>query len=155
MATQPAKCETGRTGNTIAHQASRSPRRRSGPPPSRGRRTNDVSRRLRSLAYNLRWTWDSQVQRLFAAADPVAWKATRHDPIETLECLGPAHLQSLAANEVFLNDEWWVQSRCHWSRRAGIRRCLGGPHWQLASSGSHHSTSHRALGRAGQIRSQD
>ena len=88
--------------NTIAQQASKTPRRRASPSRNRAKRENDVAGRLRALAHNLRWTWDSQVQRLFAAADPVAWQATHHNPIATLESLGPAHLQSLAADEVFV-----------------------------------------------------
>lgn len=46
----------------------------------------DRLRRLADLAYNLRWTWDTPTQELFAACHPEVWNRTRN-PVAVLSHL--------------------------------------------------------------------
>ncbi|MCB0971741.1 MAG: DUF3417 domain-containing protein, partial [Acidimicrobiales bacterium] len=39
---------------------------------------------LRTLAMNLRWSWDEPTRDLFRWVDPDAWDATHHDPVGVL-----------------------------------------------------------------------
>jgi len=47
-------------------------------------RTGRLRARLRRLARDLWWSWNECAQRPFAALDPEAWDATRHDPLAVL-----------------------------------------------------------------------
>jgi starch phosphorylase len=67
------------------------------------KRPADTVERIAALARNLRWTWSSQAQRLFAALDPVLWRATNHNPIRTLSLLPAARRETLAGDEAFLS----------------------------------------------------
>ncbi|CAN5709516.1 glycosyltransferase family 1 protein [soil metagenome] len=49
----------------------------------------DIFHRLDALARNLWWSWQPDVQRLFASMDPALWDATHHNPIKTLRLLTP------------------------------------------------------------------
>ena len=62
----------------------------------------DVFDALTDLAMNLQWTWNSDTQRLFAALDPVLWKATNHNPIRVLENLAHERRDTLADDDVLL-----------------------------------------------------
>ncbi len=41
-------------------------------------------RRLPDLAYNLLWSWQPEMQRLFERLDPDLWEATEHNPVRLL-----------------------------------------------------------------------
>ncbi len=62
----------------------------------------DVFERVSDLAMNLRWTWNVETQRLFAALDPVVWRASNHNPIRTLASLSPERREALAADANFI-----------------------------------------------------
>lgn len=51
--------------------------------------TADLVSRLRHLAMNLYWTWDSSFQRLFAGLDPALWEACGRNPLAVLHRLSP------------------------------------------------------------------
>ena len=53
--------------------------------------------RLRELARNLWWTWQSQVINLFRDLDPVLWRTTDHNPVEFLKKISPEALEKRAA----------------------------------------------------------
>ncbi|MCK9274688.1 MAG: alpha-glucan family phosphorylase [Syntrophales bacterium] len=57
---------------------------------------------LRDIAYNLWWTWNPDVQDLFARLDPTLWEETAHNPIEVLERVTDGRLQEMAENETYL-----------------------------------------------------
>ncbi len=54
--------------------------------------------RLDALARNMWWTWNHDAQRLFAALDPVQWRATNHAPLDVLRTLEPQRLAQLAGD---------------------------------------------------------
>ncbi|MCC7205689.1 MAG: alpha-glucan family phosphorylase, partial [Anaerolineae bacterium] len=58
--------------------------------------------RLRELAYNLRWSWDSETLALFRRLDRELWEETNHNPILMLGTIDQAKLAALAADESFL-----------------------------------------------------
>jgi starch phosphorylase len=62
----------------------------------------DVFERVSELAMNLQWTWNADTQRLFAALDPVVWRASDHNPIKTLASLSPERRAALAADAAFI-----------------------------------------------------
>ncbi len=57
---------------------------------------------LAALAANLWWSWTPEARALFRSIDQRLWHHYRHNPIEILQHLEPAHLASLAENEAFL-----------------------------------------------------
>ncbi len=58
--------------------------------------------RLESLARNLYWTWDAEMQQLFAGLEPLLWEACRHNPIRLLQQLGADRMAALVADASFL-----------------------------------------------------
>ncbi|MDP2996231.1 MAG: alpha-glucan family phosphorylase [Bryobacterales bacterium] len=54
--------------------------------------------RLNELAYNLLWTWDSGIRRLFRRLDPPLWIQSGHNPVLMLGRLPQAALQRAAAD---------------------------------------------------------
>ena len=44
----------------------------------------DLPARVRTLAFDLSWTWNHDVQRVFAALDPALWAATNRDPLRVI-----------------------------------------------------------------------
>ncbi|MBU0640983.1 MAG: alpha-glucan family phosphorylase [Planctomycetes bacterium] len=64
-------------------------------------RYGDRLARIAALARNLRWTWSTETQRLFAALDPVEWEATNHNPLATLARLTPERRETLLTDEAF------------------------------------------------------
>jgi len=71
--------------------------------PPRTKRISPASleRRLRALAFDLRWTWCSSAARLFAAVDPVLWEATNHAPLEVLRRVAPPRLAACGEDRGF------------------------------------------------------
>lgn len=57
---------------------------------------------LAELVMNLRWSWHPPTLELFAAIDPLVWRAVRGDPVRLLGEVPPSRLAELAADEGFL-----------------------------------------------------
>ncbi|WP_310962709.1 alpha-glucan family phosphorylase [Nocardioides terrisoli] len=57
---------------------------------------------LSTLATNLRWSWHSETQDVFAALDTEAWASSGHDPVRTLGAVSAARLEELAGDKKFL-----------------------------------------------------
>ncbi|MBI2834319.1 MAG: alpha-glucan family phosphorylase, partial [Acidobacteria bacterium] len=52
-----------------------------------------LATQLRSLAFNLWWTWHTEVVELFRDLDPAAWRETNHNPIALLDRLSEQDLE--------------------------------------------------------------
>lgn len=57
---------------------------------------------LAQLSTNLRWSWDTASQDLFASIDPAQWARVGRDPVALLGEVSPARLDELAGDEEFL-----------------------------------------------------
>ena len=57
---------------------------------------------LTELAGNLRWSWHTGTQDLFASVDPAAWRAAAYDPVRLLGAVSGARLAELATDPGFL-----------------------------------------------------
>lgn len=57
---------------------------------------------LRSLAYNLYWTWNIEATALFRRLDRDLWEASRHNPVLMLGTISQERLQEAAADEGFI-----------------------------------------------------
>lgn len=57
---------------------------------------------LDQLSTNLRWSWDTPTQDLFASIDPDLWQRCGCDPVALLGAVKPARLDELAIDETFL-----------------------------------------------------
>lgn len=90
----------------------------------------DVLGRVRRLAVNLWWTWNSSAQRLFAALDPLAWHATHHNPVAILDGLSPTQREAVARDERILHllraveeqFQTYVRARTWYQRSATAAR---------------------------------
>ena len=58
---------------------------------------------LGRLSTNLRWSWDTATQELFASIDPQQWARTGRDPVALLGEVNPARLDELAADHEFID----------------------------------------------------
>jgi len=58
--------------------------------------------RLRDLAYNLWWSWDSEVIQLFRRLDAHAWEKTYHNPVRLLGTVSQERLYRLSEDAGFL-----------------------------------------------------
>jgi len=56
---------------------------------------------LRTLAYNLWWTWNPHARRMFSHIDPGLWAIYRN-PVELLINIEPHHWETLLEDDVFL-----------------------------------------------------
>ncbi len=54
--------------------------------------------RLSELAFNLLWTWDSNIRTLFRRLEPALWVQTHHNPVEMLGRMSQATLERAAAD---------------------------------------------------------
>src|SRR4051812_46342747 len=61
----------------------------------------DIFTRLTTLARNLRWAWHPDSQRLFAAMDPLLWRATNQNPLKTMRLLSPERREALSQDAPF------------------------------------------------------
>ncbi|MDR1726605.1 MAG: alpha-glucan family phosphorylase [Acidobacteriota bacterium] len=59
--------------------------------------------RLRDLAYNVHWAWDSETIELFRRLDPNLWETTGHNPVRILGSLSQTRLEDAATDESFMN----------------------------------------------------
>lgn len=57
---------------------------------------------LRSLAYNLYWTWNTEAIALFRRLDPQLWEQTNHNPVRLLGQIRQDRLLEAAADNGFL-----------------------------------------------------
>jgi len=57
---------------------------------------------LERLSVNLRWSWDTPTQGLFATIDSELWEQVGQDPVALLGGVSPARLDELAGDESFL-----------------------------------------------------
>jgi starch phosphorylase len=57
---------------------------------------------LQHLSVNLRWSWDTPTQELFACIDSELWAHCGHDPLALLGAVSPARLDELAADTAFV-----------------------------------------------------
>ncbi len=57
---------------------------------------------LKELAYNLRWTWHHDTQRLFHDADTELWRSTDQNPVELINLLSDERVEELLKDEVFM-----------------------------------------------------
>lgn len=67
--------------------------------PPTSRRVTDRLDRIRQIAMNLWWTWNSDAQRLFASVDPCLWEANHHNPIATIDQLSPERVRAVQADD--------------------------------------------------------
>ncbi len=59
---------------------------------------------LERLSINLRWSWDTPTQHLFAAVDPELWDQVGGDPVALLGAVSPKRLDELAVDRTFLSQ---------------------------------------------------
>ena len=57
---------------------------------------------LERLSINLRWSWDTPTQHLFASVDPELWEQVGGDPVALLGVVSPKRLDELAVDDTFL-----------------------------------------------------
>ncbi|MDT5267459.1 MAG: glycogen phosphorylase, partial [Mycobacterium sp.] len=57
---------------------------------------------LERLSINLRWSWDTPTQHLFATVEPELWDQVGRDPVALLGGVSPKRLDELAVDESFL-----------------------------------------------------
>ncbi|MDQ6691692.1 MAG: alpha-glucan family phosphorylase [Candidatus Dormibacteraeota bacterium] len=56
---------------------------------------------LTALAFNLRWSWDPRIRRVFEVLSPELWMQTRHNPVVMLARLGASGVAEAAARPEF------------------------------------------------------
>ena len=59
--------------------------------------------RLSELAYNLWWTWNPDVQRLYQRIDIDLWEETSHNPIKFLRKVERAKLNAVTHDSYYLD----------------------------------------------------
>ncbi len=59
-------------------------------------------KRLRELAYNLRWAWNHDTIELFRRLDRELWESTNHNPVLMLGAIDQEVLQQAAQDDAFL-----------------------------------------------------
>ncbi|MCU0315884.1 MAG: alpha-glucan family phosphorylase [Fimbriimonadaceae bacterium] len=62
----------------------------------------DALKPLKDLAYNFRWTWHHETQRVFRDTDQEIWEETNHNPVELLNLLSDDRMRALCEDEVYL-----------------------------------------------------
>ncbi len=58
--------------------------------------------RLKELAYNVWWSWQTDAHGLFEFLDKTLWELTYHNPVKFLKQIEPAKLEAAASNAAFL-----------------------------------------------------
>ncbi len=71
---------------------------------------------LRTIAYNVRWSWNHQAIELFRRLDRDLWETSGHNPVKMLGTIDQARLEEAAADDAFL---------AHLDRVAGEFECYG------------------------------
>ena len=57
---------------------------------------------LKSLAYNLWWSWNDEAKDVFKVLDTILWRDTWHNPVRLLQLLPKNRLETVAGNDDFL-----------------------------------------------------
>ncbi len=105
-------------------------------------------RRLRELAYNLRWSWDHDTINLFRRLDRDLWESTGHNPVWMLGLIEQSRLEALCDDLAFMaqfhrvcrdfdaymndTDTWYSQHHepaskpfiAYFSMEFGLTECL-------------------------------
>ena len=103
---------------------------------------------LRTLGYNLRWSWDHSTIELFRRLDGDLWESTGHNPVKLLAAISQAKLEAASRDEAFLahlhrteialvsylsGESSWYRRNCgkddgalvaYFSAEFGITECL-------------------------------
>src|SRR5579864_5036709 len=58
--------------------------------------------RLRELAYDLCWSWNSHAREVFRSVDYPLWRLTAHNPVHMLRIVAPERLEELTRDSCFL-----------------------------------------------------
>jgi len=58
--------------------------------------------RLRELAYNLWWSWNTDAADLFRQLDPDLWEEVEHNPVKLLSLLSGKRLEQVAADAAYI-----------------------------------------------------
>ena len=66
---------------------------------------------LKTLAYNMWWSWDSEAQELIRRIDPDLWKSSGLSPLKFFGMLPPSRLEELSNNEAFMTHYESVKER--------------------------------------------
>lgn len=91
---------------------------------------------LRSLAYDLRWSWQPSLRRLFEELDGAAWEAAGGNPIRFFELVDPARLAAKAADPGYVSwlaqetERLAAEDRDGW--RVGEAACLAAGQHRVA-----------------------
>jgi glycogen phosphorylase len=59
-------------------------------------------RRLDELAYNLWWSWTPNAREIFKRLDYPLWRRTQHNPVQMLQEIEPAVLETAAQDAAFI-----------------------------------------------------
>jgi len=59
--------------------------------------------RLGELAYNLWWTWNPDVQRLYKRIDSDLWEQTSHNPVQFLRNVERSKLNAVTNDSFYLD----------------------------------------------------
>lgn len=59
--------------------------------------------RLSELSYNLWWTWNPDVQRMFSRIDPIVWERVYHNPVLFLQQVERQRFNELTQDRYFLD----------------------------------------------------
>jgi starch phosphorylase len=59
---------------------------------------------LADLAYNLWWTWNPDVQRLFSRIDPQLWESTYHNPVKFLRQVQRPRINAAMNNRYYMES---------------------------------------------------
>ena len=81
--------------------------------------------RLRDLAHNLHWAWDSETIELFRRLDRDLWESSGHNPVRMLGALSQTRLEEASADESFMNNfeqvlasfDSYMENRGSWFRK--------------------------------------
>jgi len=95
--------------------------------------TKDLLKELSFLPLNLAWSWNHNLQRVFAMLDPNLWEATNHAPLEVLRRVHPARLEACASDPEFqrLFDVACKSTCDYFERRTWFDRKFGKKHKKL------------------------
>ncbi len=82
-------------------------------------------KRLRDLAYNLRWSWNQDTIALFRRLDSDLWESSGHNPVKMIGLLDQGKLEEMAEDESFLahfervieDYDAYMKSAASWFRK--------------------------------------
>jgi starch phosphorylase len=84
---------------------------------------------LRTLAYNLWWTWNPEAQEIFRSLSPRIWEESNHNPVAVLQSLSTQELHFRLADRTlahFIAGVWkdftdYLNQKRTWARRYAIK----------------------------------